>query len=69
MYIIQYTISSNTTLVSIHAEKFFRNLIKSTRNPIVFAIFRLILIQTEVPLDAKQHWLAHDAQHNIGEPT
>ena len=40
---------------SIHAEKSFQNIIESTRNQIVFTIFRLILIQTEsVRLDRNQ---------------
>ena len=37
-------------LVSTHTEKYFRNLIKSTWNQIVFTIFRLIWIQTDVRL-------------------
>ena len=38
----------------IHTEKSFRNLIKSTWNQIVFTIFRLIWIQTDVRLDPNQ---------------
>ena len=34
-------------MVKIHTEKFFRNIIKSTRNQIVFTIFRLMWIQTD----------------------
>ena len=37
-----------------HTEKAFRNLIKSTRNQIVFIIFRLILNQADVRLVPKQ---------------
>ena len=37
-----------------HTEKSFRNLIKSTRNQIVFTIFRLIWIQTNFRLDLNQ---------------
>ena len=37
-----------------HTEKYFRNLIKSNRNQIVFTIFRLIGIQTDVRLDPNQ---------------
>ena len=37
-----------------HTEKYFRNLIKSTRNPIVFTIFWLIWIQPEIRLDPNQ---------------
>ena len=37
-----------------HTEKYFRNLIKSTRDQIVFTIFRLIWIQTDVRLDPNQ---------------
>ena len=37
-----------------HTEKSFRNIIKSTRNQIVFTIFRLIWIQTDVRLDPNQ---------------
>ena len=37
-----------------HIENFFQNLIKSTRNQIVFTIFRLIWIQTDVCLDPNQ---------------
>ena len=33
---------------NMHTEKYFRNLIKSTRNQIVFTIFRFIWIQTNV---------------------
>ena len=33
-----------------HAEKYFRNINKSNRNQIVFTIFRLIGIQTDVRL-------------------
>ena len=35
----------------LHAEKYFRNLIKSTRNQLVFTIYRLIWNPTEVRLD------------------
>ena len=38
----------------VHAEKSFRNLLKSTQNHIVFTIFRLIWIQTDIRLDSKQ---------------
>ena len=37
-----------------HTEKYFLNLVESTRNQIVFTIFRLIWIQTEVRLDPNQ---------------
>ena len=37
-----------------HAEKTFRNLIKSHRNQIVFTIFQLIWNQTDVRLDPNQ---------------
>ena len=37
-------------LTAVHTEKSFRNLIKSTRNQIVFTIFRLIWNQTDVHL-------------------
>ena len=40
--------------IQIHTEKHFQNLIKSTRNQIVFTIFRLIWIQTEDRLDPNQ---------------
>ena len=39
---------------AIHAEKYFQNLIKSTRNQIVFTIFRLIWNQTDIRLDPNQ---------------
>ena len=39
---------------SVHTEKSFLNLIKSTWNQIVFTIFRLIWIQTDVRLDPNQ---------------
>ena len=35
-------------------EKYFRNLIKATRNQLVFTIYRLIWIQTDVRLDPNQ---------------
>ena len=38
----------------LYTEKYFRNIIKSTRNQIVFTIFRLILIQTDVRLVPNQ---------------
>ena len=38
----------------VHTEEFFRNLIKSTRNQIVFTIFRLIWNQTDVRLVINQ---------------
>ena len=34
----------------VHTEKYFRNIIKSTRNQIVFTIFRLIWNRTDVHL-------------------
>ena len=34
-----------------HKEKYFRNVVKSTRNQIVFTIFRLTWIQTDIHLD------------------
>ena len=40
--------------VVVHTEKSFLNLIKSTRNQIVFTIFRLIWIQMDVRLDPNQ---------------
>ena len=40
--------------VVIHTEKSFRNLIKSSRNQIVFTIFRLIWNKTGVCLDLNQ---------------
>ena len=39
-----------SSMITIHADKFFRNLIKSNRNQIVFTIFRLIYNQTDVRL-------------------
>ena len=39
---------------AIRTEKSFKNLIKSTRYQIVFTIFRLIWIQTDVRLDPTQ---------------
>ena len=39
---------------AIHVEKSFGNLIKSTRNQIVFTMHRLIWIQTTVRLDPNQ---------------
>ena len=39
---------------SLHTEKYFRNLIKSTRNQIVFTIFRLIWNPTDVRLVSNQ---------------
>ena len=45
-----------------HTEKSFRNLIKSTRNQIVFTIFRLIWIQTDVRLDPNQ---SEDGNYNL----
>ena len=39
VYLSQFLGQSDTLL---HTEKYFRNLIKSTRNQIVFIIFRLI---------------------------
>ena len=41
---------------------FFQNLIKSTRNQIVFSTFRLIWIQTDVSLDPNQ---SENAEHNL----
>ena len=41
-------------LTTTHTEKYFRNLIESTRNQIVFTIFRLVWIKTEVRLDPNQ---------------
>ena len=43
-----------TLLWWLHTEKSFRNLIKSTRNQIVFTIFRLIWTQTDIRLDPNQ---------------
>ena len=40
--------------VHLHTEFFFQNLIKLTRNQIIFTIFRLIWIQTDVRLDPNQ---------------
>ena len=39
---------------SVHTVKYFRNLIKSTQNQIVFTIFRLIWNQTDVRLVPNQ---------------
>ena len=41
-------IPANMRRNSLHTENFFRNLIKSNRNQIVFTIFRLIWSQTDV---------------------
>ena len=43
-----------SSMITIHADKFFRNLIKSNRNQIVFTIFRLIYNQTEYSLYPNQ---------------
>ena len=40
----------------VHTEKSFRNFIKSTRNQIVFTIFRLIWIQTDVT-ESIERWI------------
>ena len=45
---------SSTTPQGAHTEKYLRNHVKSTRNQIVFIIFRLIWIQTDVLLDPNQ---------------
>ena len=45
-----------------HTEKFFRNLIKSTWNQIIFTIFRLIWIETEVRLDPNQ---SENGEYNL----
>ena len=37
----------NSPTQNLYTEKYFQNLIKSTRNQIVFTIFRLIRIQTD----------------------
>ena len=42
------------SLIGLHAEKSFRNLIKSNRNQFVFTIFRLICNQTDVRLIPNQ---------------
>ena len=39
---------------TLHTQKSFRNLIKSTQNQIVFAIFQLIWIKTDVRLDSNE---------------
>ena len=46
----------------LHTEEFFRNLKKSTRNQIVFIIFRLIWIQTDVRLDPN---LSENGKYNL----
>ena len=35
---------------NVHIQKYFRNLVESTRNQIVFTIFRLIWYETDVRL-------------------
>ena len=45
---------SKSKSVRVHTDKSFWNLIKSTRNQIVFTIFRLIWIQIDVRLDPNQ---------------
>ena len=57
IYILVYTYIFLPEFVQredLHTEKYFRNLIKSTMNQIVFTIFRLIWIQTDVHLDPNQ---------------
>ena len=45
-----------------YTEIYFRNLIKSTRNQIIFTIFRLIWNQTDVRLDPNQ---SKDGKYNL----
>ena len=47
---------------NIHTEKYFRNLIKSTRNQIVFTILRLIWNQTDVRLVLNQ---SENGEYNL----
>ena len=47
-------VMSAEPLTDIRAEKYFQNIIKSTRNQIVFTIFRLIWIQTDIRFDKNQ---------------
>jgi len=49
-------------ITMLHTEKSFRNLVKSTRNQIVFTIFRLIWNQTDVRLVQNQ---SEDAKYNL----
>ena len=48
-------------------EKYFRNLMKSTRNQIVFTIFRLIWNKTDVRLDPN-YLCAYTVQMNTTAP-
>ena len=48
--------------MQVHIDNFFRNLIKSTRNQIVFTIFQLTWIQTDVRLDTNQ---SENGQYNL----
>ena len=48
--------------VAPHTEKYFRNLIKSIRNQIVFTIFRLIWHQTDVCLVPNQ---SENGEYNL----
>ena len=47
---------------TLHARKYFPNLIKSNRNQIVFTIFRMILIETDVRLDPN---LSENVKYNL----
>ena len=47
-------LSGRFVYICMHTEKSYWNLVKSARNQIVFTIFRLIWIQTEVRLDPNQ---------------
>ena len=54
MYILNIRTDVTTIEKKLHTEKSFRNIIKSTRNQIVFTIFRLICKQTDVGLVPNQ---------------